>query len=70
MRTARAAALGGRARPEARWGCYTEDAMVGLAVHRAVRAAQLGVLFVALNERIVDVQVRGRVRLLRLGCEG
>ena len=44
--------------------------MVGLAVHRAVRAAQLGVLFVALNERIVDVQVRGRVRLLRLGCEG
>ena len=41
--------------------------MVGLAVHRAVRAAQLGVLFVALNERIVDVQVRGRVRLLRLG---
>jgi len=41
--------------------------MVGLAVHRAVQAAQLGVLFVALNERIVDVQVRGRVRLLRLG---
>ena len=41
--------------------------MVGLAVHRAVHAAQLGVLFVALNERIVDVQVRGRVRLLRLG---
>jgi len=36
-------------------------------VHRAVQAAQLGVLFVALNERIVDVQVRGRVRLLRLG---
>ena len=41
--------------------------MVGLAVHRAVQAAQLGVLFVALNERVVDVQVRGS--LLRLGCE-
>ena len=41
--------------------------MVGLAVHQTVQAAQLGVLFVALNERIVDVQVRGRVRLLRLG---
>ena len=30
--------------------------MVGLAVHKAVQAAQLGVMFVALNERIVDVQ--------------
>ena len=37
--------------------------MVGLAVHRAVHAAQLGVLFVALNERIVDVQVRVRIRV-------
>ena len=37
--------------------------MVGLAVHQTVQAAQLGVLFVALNERIVDVQVRVRVRV-------
>lgn len=42
--------------------------MVGLAVHRAVQAAQLGVLFVALNERIVDVQVRGSG--VGSGCSG
>ena len=30
--------------------------MIGLAVHTTVQAEQLGVMFIALNERIVDVQ--------------